>query len=393
MERPITPPWRDTSAGGPARPTTPPPPPYAPGAHTAPNTRTPFPDGPRPDPDRWSPIVVDRAGPVFEPRPPVGRYFRADTESDGWSTDHARLRLASVRGNSHRYYRKPRQDSAAATFHAASETIVFAVADGVSAASLPELGSMLACEAAIGAVLRQLDAGRGEFDWTAVVRQAAAALTVRATAILAGAGPGSGAAPAASSPPPPGHAPAARPAPHPAAVPEPRIAPAPHLAPAPAAHPAPDPAQVERLLATTLVVGTARPVPGGLEVRLSRAGDSGAWVLDLDRAAYRPLFAPKYDPDAVIVSNAVVPLPRCPDPAELGGCLLVAGQVLLVGTDGFGDPLGDGDGQVGALFARELAEPPSAAWLAHVLDFSRQTFDDDRTLIAIWPGAGAGRPA
>ncbi|AUY54719.1 hypothetical protein C2142_35920 [Streptomyces sp. CB01881] len=301
--------------------------------------------------------------------------------------------MASVRGNSHRYYRKPRQDSAAATVHATSETIVFAVADGVSAARLPELGSMLACEAAIGAVLRQLDAGQGELDWAAVVRQAAAALTQRARAILAGTGPVPGAAPAASpaphpAPPP---APAASPTPHPAAVPEPSPTRAPH--PAPAAHPAPDPAQVERLLATTLVVGTARPVPGGLEVRLSRAGDSGAWLLDLDRAAYRPLFAPKYDPDAVIVSNAVVPLPRCPDPAELGGCLLVAGQVLLVGTDGFGDPLGDGDGQVGALFARELAEPPSAAWLAHVLDFSRQTFDDDRTLIAIWPGAGAGRPA
>ena len=60
-------------------------------------------------------------------------------------------------------------------------------------------------------------------------------------------------------------------------------------------------------------------------------------------------------------------------------------QILLVGTDGFSDPLGDGDGLVGALFARHLTTPPPPVWLAHVLDFSRETFDDDRTLLAVWP--------
>jgi hypothetical protein len=59
--------------------------------------------------------------------------------------------------------------------------------------------------------------------------------------------------------------------------------------------------------------------------------------------------------------------------------------VLLVGTDGFGDPLGDGDGKVGQLFAEHLKMPPPPRALAHLLDFSRETFDDDRTLLAIWP--------
>ncbi|MFF0388287.1 protein phosphatase 2C domain-containing protein [Kitasatospora sp. NPDC004615] len=284
--------------------------------------------------------MVDRAGAVFEPRPPKGRSYRADTESDGWSTPRAQLRMASVRGNAHRYYGKPRQDSAAAAVHAASGTIVFAVADGVSAAEVPELGSALACESALGAVLDRLDAGQRPVEWAAVLRDAAAALLERGAALLD--------------------------------------------------DPAPDPAKVERLLATTLVVGTACPVPGGLDVALSRVGDSGAWALDLHHAAYRALFAPKSAPDAEVVSNAVVPLPRCPEPAELAGCQLTAGQVLLVGTDGFGDPLGDGTGLVGALFARQLATEPSAAWLAHVLDFSRETFDDDRTLIALWPVAEPG---
>lgn len=57
-----------------------------------------------------------------------------------------------------------------------------------------------------------------------------------------------------------------------------------------------------------------------------------------------------------------------------------------------GDPLGDGDGRVGALFARHLAVPPTPLRLAHVLDFSHETFDDDRTLVAVWPNSSAGTP-
>jgi hypothetical protein len=64
---------------------------------------------------------------------------------------------------------------------------------------------------------------------------------------------------------------------------------------------------------------------------------------------------------------------------------LAPGEVLLVGTDGFGDPLGAGDGAVGALFAGALRVPPPPLGLAHLLDFSRETFDDDRTLVAVWP--------
>ena len=67
---------------------------------------------------------------------------------------------------------------------------------------------------------------------------------------------------------------------------------------------------------------------------------------------------------------------------------LAAEAVLLVGTDGIGDPLGDGSGKVGELFARMLAQPPPPLALAHLLDFSRDTFDDDRTLIAIWQRPG-----
>jgi hypothetical protein len=36
------------------------------------------------------------------------------------------------------------------------------------------------------------------------------------------------------------------------------------------------------------------------------------------------------------------------------------------------------------MFAEYLATPPPPRALAHLLDFSRETFDDDRTLFALW---------
>lgn len=123
---------------------------------------------------------------------------------------------------------------------------------------------------------------------------------------------------------------------------------------------------------------------------LCRIGDSGAWLLDPSRTTtptgrYQPLFDAKTGPDDLILSNDVSPLPHVPDPLPVTSTRLAAHEALLIGTDGFGDPLGEGDGQVGALFAHHLAQPPTLLWFAHLVDFTRETFDDDRTLLAIWP--------
>jgi hypothetical protein len=128
-----------------------------------------------------------------------------------------------------------------------------------------------------------------------------------------------------------------------------------------------------------------RPTPEGLRVSLVQIGDSGAWVLGPD--GYQPLMNVKNDSHDPVVSNAVVPLPRRPAaPVRPTEFWLAPGHILLVGTDGFGDPLGDGDGLVGQLFARHLRQgPPPAIGFAHLLDFSRELFDDDRTLLAVWP--------
>jgi hypothetical protein len=58
---------------------------------------------------------------------------------------------------------------------------------------------------------------------------------------------------------------------------------------------------------------------------------------------------------------------------------------VLVATDGVLDALGRGKGSVGE-FIRELCRDPSISPhdFAAAVDFSRETFDDDRTLVAIW---------
>ncbi len=78
---------------------------------------------------------------------------------------------------------------------------------------------------------------------------------------------------------------------------------------------------------------------------------------------------------------------RCPDPpaaASVSRCSLDPGSVLMLCTDGLAMPLAGGDGEVGATFARELARPPDVIDFARLLDFSRSTYDDDRSLIAVW---------
>ncbi|MFI1521018.1 protein phosphatase 2C domain-containing protein [Kitasatospora cineracea] len=302
----------------------------------------PPPSGPPPaGPPPWQRIAVGTPGVEFEPRPPgEDAYDVPDTECDGWSTAEFTLRLASVRGAQHRYYRRPRQDAARAVPHGDSGAVAFAVADGVSSATRAERGAAEACRAALERILLQLAWSPAALDHRDVAGHAAERLHRLARARL-------------------------------------------HRAD-------PSPAEVAGLYATTLVAGLVRPDPAGPVVELFRIGDSDAWLLDPHRGGYRPLFPSKTGADTLLVSNEVRPLPSVPDPLEQATVRLAPGQVLLVGTDGFGDPLGDGDGLVGTLFARQLATPPSPLWLAQVLDFSRETFDDDRTLLALWrrdPGA------
>ncbi|WP_316761790.1 protein phosphatase 2C domain-containing protein [Streptomyces herbicida] len=287
----------------------------------------------------WQTISVDGAVPEFDPKPPIGALsYRPDTVCDGWSTDALDLRLASVRGYAHRAEGRPREDDAAAAWDERTRTVVFAVADGVSDARQPHIGSQLACRSAVDEMLGQVRASGGFVtDWPKLLSTVHWQLRVQARRLL-------------------------------------------HQ----------EDATVDEtadLLATTLVAGAATPTPAGVRVALVSVGDSGVWLIK-NRGLY-PLQGGKAVGADGLVSSAVRPMPYVPAEVVPFEYVLEPTGVLLIGTDGFGDPVGDGRGVVAQLLCRELERPVPPLGFAHLLDFYRETFDDDRTLVALWPRGGA----
>ncbi len=289
---------------------------------------------PAPGARRWERVVLGTPAAHVEPKPPPADPYRPDTIFDGWSSPGLTVRLASVRGDQHRFGGPPRQDDVVVAWHEPTDRVVFAVADGVSSAPHSHIGAALACRTAVNDVLAQLAQERSEPDWTRVLQAAAYQLVMR----VAG-----------------GREPGER-----------------------------DRAEAARQLATTLVTGTvAARDDGRMDVTVVRAGDSSAWCLH--GGGYHALLHDGSAEDGDISSTAVVALPRLLPRTRPITYTLPADSVVLVGTDGFGVPLGDGSGPVGEIFAGALQNgPPEPRMLAHLLDFSRETFDDDRTLLAVW---------
>jgi serine/threonine protein phosphatase PrpC len=257
------------------------------------------------------------------------------------------VRAASVRGLAKRWAGGPRQDDLCLGLHEPSRTLVAAVADGVSGAARSQLGAALAVRHAVATVIRQLDAGE-ELDWRAVFQQAGWALVEAHRAATGDQGAG--------------------------------------------------PDEAAEMLATTLLVaavsataeeasaptvGGPRPARGRpVTIELASIGDSSALLLSDWRFTELQGGGPSGEE---LIGGPVQALPRAAAEFSSTQLELAAGQVLLLATDGFTMPLAGGKSEVGAMFARELRRAPGLLDFARMLDFSRSTYDDDRTLVAIWP--------
>ncbi|WNG86354.1 protein phosphatase 2C domain-containing protein [Mycobacterium sp. ITM-2016-00317] len=289
-------------------------------------------------PVRVPQLIIGSASPDVEATP-IGEAFRSlpfrpDTIVDGWSTNAMTVWGASLRGHFHRYNGSPRQDDFA--IHLMQDgRIVAIVADGVSAAAQSHLGSSAVVNYAAQWLLSQVPTATEATDWEALVKSTAWALTERAQVVFK--------------------------------------------------TPEPDPGLAENELATTMTCAVVEEVDSGAyRAFVIGVGDSGAWLLH--DGEFRPVLDGKTVGEGGISSSAVSGLPRVPSRIEPSIVEFGHGDVLLLGTDGIGDPLGGGQGGVGNLF-RELfgAAAPSLIEFAHAVDFSRETFDDDRTLVAIRP--------
>ena len=91
----------------------------------------------------------------------------ADTVLDGWEAGTLTVRAASSRGRAHRLG-VPRQDDLAIGYHAPTGSVVAAVCDGVSAASLARRGAAVVARQVVAELLRRLSPD-GEVPWEAVV--------------------------------------------------------------------------------------------------------------------------------------------------------------------------------------------------------------------------------
>jgi serine/threonine protein phosphatase PrpC len=284
-------------------------------------------------------ITVGSPSPAVEPSAIATDYcslpFRPDVVIDGWSTDAMTVRGVSQRGHLHRYNGAPRQDDFA--LHLLPDGRVIAlVADGVSGAPQSHIGASTATRQAADWLHSNLGDDIANTDWSALLKSAAWALTERAQTLFE--------------------------------------------------LDAPDPVRAEEQLATTLVCAVIEPIgPRTLRAYLMGAGDSVAWLLS--EGQFVEILAGKAVPEFGIASSAVVGLPRVPTEVTRATVDIAEDDVLLIATDGIGDPLGTGQGGVGDLFREVLTKPsvPSLIEFAHVVDFSRETFDDDRTLVAVWP--------
>ncbi len=290
------------------------------------------------------PVVVGRPSPKIEPVSVKPEYrtghYRPDSVLDGWSTGTLTVRAASLRGLGHRYDGSPRQDDFAIVLRPDGRLLI-AVADGVSAAQQSHLGATAAVRYATQWLDRELPERTEDTDWPALVKSTAWALTEQAGLL------------------------------------DPMTAETETTA-----------ATVEeasKLLATTLVCAVVEPgEDSALRAHVVTVADSGAWLLG--PAGFSPRGGGKHADGAGITSSAVIGLPYVPKDLLAIVIDIATEEVLLLATDGFGDPLGSGDGKMGAHWKSVLAgRTPTIIEFAHALDFSRESFDDDRTLVAVWP--------
>jgi serine/threonine protein phosphatase PrpC len=268
------------------------------------------------------PLTIGEPSPAIEPRLAAGEPYRPDTIADGGSAFGLTVRAASVRGLAKRFVGGPRQDDLCLAVHEATGTLIAAVADGVSAAARSDLGAALAVRYATAAVARHLDVG--VIDWTNVFEQAAWALLSEEGRLGADAG---------------------------------------------------------SLATTLLVAAISAGDPGGVTVQVAAVGDSPAFIL---RERNYDLVVGVRPHDDELIGGGVLALPRDAGSPEVGACSLGPGEALLLCTDGVALPLAGGEGELGRTLARELSTPPDVVDFARLLDFSRSTYDDDRTLIAVW---------
>jgi hypothetical protein len=308
-------------------------------------------------PDSASPATIGNPGRAYAEVRPLLRTDPShppDTAIDHGSVRDLEVRAASVRGLSHRQAGVPRQDAYGFAVTDDQEWLVAVVADGVSAGSLSHEAASFVARRGPREVARRLDEGTQahRLPWHEIFTGLAATILAEGVRSL-------------------------------------RRTAAERYADEP-----PTEAEVAAAMATTatfLVCEARQYDDGRRRVHVAWMGDSPAWAVTPD-GVWQNLSVVKGEGDEV-GSSRVVALPKLPrDPAGLP-CRsheVDSQATLLLMTDGTGDPIAEARGEVAQQLATWWQRPPAALVFADQVGFGRRSYDDDRTVVAIWPAA---RPA
>jgi protein phosphatase 2C-like protein len=289
-----------------------------------------------------NPLAIGPEVKAFEPRLSAPHTpYRPDTVVDGGEAHGFVVRAASVRGRDKRADGGPREDDFCIVSIEERDALVISVADGMGAAQRGHLGAALAVRYAAERLTEALaDAPPAELDWSKLFDIVVYGLIEQHKR--------DNESPQATM------------------------------------------RDVSRDLGTTLTVAVAERQPTGtVAVHVAAAGDSPAWRLH--NGNYELLVGERETDEDTFSTTSVVALPYT-DGLRVGSTELDDHDVLLIGTDGFGGPLDNGNNEVGRAFARYLSVPPPISLWGYLVDFTRSTYSDDRTLVAVWPPPRDGAP-
>lgn len=290
-----------------------------------------------------------RAAAGVVPLPDETAWDRKDTVLDGFTLRDGRTKLvevraASVRGLAHRAYGRVRQDEYGYRRSADGRYLVVCVADGVSSGELSHRAAVVAVKWGTKWLADLLDRVEpAALPWGQFVRGVAGQIERYGRKLLRGR----------------------------------EDLDAENC----------DLRDVAHKLATTVLYAIIdlRAVDGAHVAHVVTVGDTSAWVLR-EGGRWEPQ-EPVKNEGAEVFSASVqaLPLPPAADPVPVRTTIR-AGEALVLMTDGVGDPLGHGTGPVGRFLADVWARPPaSGVEFAAQIGFARKSFDDDRTVVAVWP--------
>lgn len=261
-----------------------------------------------------------------------------DTVVDAGVVGPLTIRAASVRGAGHRYDGTPRQDDVALGLAGpGSDWLVVAVADGVSAGAKSHVAARVAVRSGVQLVAAALETGDpATMDWDLLIGTLAGHVLLQARREVG--------------------------------------------------DESLEAREAARHMATTVafaVIPVEADADGCRTCTVVPIGDTSVWVLR-STGSWEPITAVKNDGEAV-AGSATFALPLLPSaPVAPLAATLGPGDALFALTDGVGDPLGDGSGEVGRALASWWALPPNRHEFAAQVDFGRRSHTDDRTAVGVW---------